>query len=172
MVTAAEATPVGEVSLRAIQPEDAGFLLRVYSASREDEMAQVVHWSDEQKADFLRGQFELQHRHYQEYYPDAEFSVVMAGDREIGRLYVDRWADEIRLMDIALLPEFRNRGIGGALMRDLLAEAEREGKLLSCHVEEANPAKRLYERLGFVVAGEHTFYKLMHWRPGQAPRAR
>ena len=97
---------------------------------------------------------------------------MTAGDREIGRLYVDRWADEICLMDIALLPEFRNRGIGGALMRDLLAEAEREGKLLSCHVEEANPAKRLYERLGFVVAGEHTFYKLMHWRPGQAPRAR
>jgi ribosomal protein S18 acetylase RimI-like enzyme len=145
--------------------DDLDFLLRVYASSREEEMDQAVHWSDAQKAEFLRGQFELQHRHYQEHYPSATFSVVMALDKKIGRLYVDRWDKEIRLMDVALLPEFRNRGIGEALMRELVAEAERENKLLSCHVEELNSAKRLYERLGFVEAGEHTFYKLMHWSP-------
>jgi ribosomal protein S18 acetylase RimI-like enzyme len=68
-------------------------------------------------------------------------------------------------MDIALLPEYRNRHIGGGLIREVLEEAHRERKRVSLHVEETNPAKGLYERMGFAVVGEVSFYQLMQWEP-------
>ena len=167
MLSVASAIPAheDEIDVRPIQPGDLDFLRHVYASSREDEMAEVTHWTDEQKAEFLNEQFELQHRHYVEHYPGASLSLVTIGGRGIGRLYVDRWDDEIRLMDITLLPEFRNRGTGQSLIQGLVDEAKRTNKLLSCHVEDSNPAKRLYERLGFVEAGRHTFYRLMHCKP-------
>jgi ribosomal protein S18 acetylase RimI-like enzyme len=82
-----------------------------------------------------------------------------------GRFYVHRREREIRLMDIALLPEHRGRGIGSALLHDLFAEAAAAGKRVTVHVEEYNPARRLYERLGFKKIGEHGVYHLMEWRP-------
>jgi len=156
---------VDDVEVRPVRDADLDFLRRVYASAREDELAQATHWSDEQKREFLNGQFELQHRHYVENYPGARLGVITIDGRDVGRLYVDRWDDEIRLMDIALLPEFRNRGIGRSLVQELVDEATRTKKLLSCYVEASNPAKRLYDRLGFVEAGQHTFYLLMHFRP-------
>ena len=164
-MTTAIAAHADEIDVRPTQPGDLDFLRCVYASSREDEMALATHWTHEQKTEFLNGQFELQRRHYVEHYPGASLSVITLGGRDIGRLYVDRWDDEIRLMDIALLPEFRNRGIGQSLIQELLDEARRTNKLLSCYVEESNPAKRLYERMGFVEAGQHTFYRLMHCKP-------
>jgi ribosomal protein S18 acetylase RimI-like enzyme len=164
-MAAAIPTHAGEVDVRPILPGDLDFLRCVYASSREDEMAKATHWSNEQKAEFLNGQFELQHRHYVEHYPGASLNVITMDGRDVGRLYVDRWDEEIRLMEITLLPEFRVRGIGQGLIRGLLDEAKRTNKLLSCYVEESNPAMRLYERLGFMEAGQHSFYRLMHCRP-------
>jgi ribosomal protein S18 acetylase RimI-like enzyme len=87
--------------------------------------------------------------------------VIVAGGEDAGRLYVARWEDEIRIVDIALLPEFRGRGIGSALLRDLIDEAEAAGRPLSIHVEQNNPARPLYDRLGFEEAGEFGVYVLM-----------
>ena len=78
-----------------------------------------------------------------------------------GRLYVHRGPSDIRIMDIALAPAFRGRGIGTGLLRTLIVEAEESGRKLSIHVETNNPARRLYERLGFRPAGEHGVYVLM-----------
>ena len=91
--------------------------------------------------------------------------MILAGDEPAGRLYVARWEDEIRIVDIALLPAFRGRGIGGALLGDLIAEADAAGKPLSIHVEQNNPARSLYERLGFEEAGEFGVYVLMKRAP-------
>ena len=157
----------GKLQLRPSEPADLAFLARVYASSRNEEMSQVVDWTEAQKEAFLQSQFDLQHRHYHEHYPTADYCIVLEDGVAIGRLYVDRWDAEIRLMDVALLPESRNRGVGGLLMRDLVAESERTGKLLSCHVEETNPARRLYERLGFIEVGEQSFYKRMERRPAQ-----
>jgi ribosomal protein S18 acetylase RimI-like enzyme len=91
--------------------------------------------------------------------------VIVSGGQSAGRLYVARWEDEIRIVDIALLPEFRGRGIGGSLLADLIAEADAAGKPLSIHVEQNNPARSLYDRLGFEEAGEHGVYVLMRRAP-------
>ena len=121
-------------------------------------------WSDEQKEDFLRFQFEAQHTYYQEHFPDASFDLILVGDEAVGRLYVDRRDDEIRLIDIALLPERRGGGLGGQLLDELLREARQTGKLVRIHVEHNNPAMRLYLRLGFEKIEEQGVYHLMEWR--------
>ncbi len=149
-----------EVSLRPIREEDREHLFRVYASTREEELAQVD-WSPEQKEAFLRMQFEAQHAYYQEYYAGAAFQVVELGGEPVGRLYLARWEEEHRIVDIAILPGHRGRGLGTGLLREIIAEADRAGKPASIHVEMNNPARRLYDRLGFVPAGEHGVYVLM-----------
>jgi ribosomal protein S18 acetylase RimI-like enzyme len=161
------ATSAPGVTLRRCGQKDMEFLYRVYAASRADEMAMLMDWSAAQKEQFLRSQFAAQHRHYREYYPDARYEIIVGGSEDIGRLYVASMLDQFRVVDIALLPAYRNQGIGRTLMQDVLAEARRERKFVSLYVEETNPAKGLYERLGFSVVGEVSFYKLMHWLPPQ-----
>lgn len=152
------------ITLRPIEPGDEMLLLRVYASTREAEMA-LTDWTDEQKAAFVQMQFVAQHSHYQEYYPNAAFLVILGDEQPVGRLYVDRWPDQTRVVDIAVLPEYRNLGIGTVLLKALMAEAAEAGKPLTIHVEQYNPALRLYERLGFTRIAERGIYYLMEWRP-------
>lgn len=151
--------------LRPATDGDREFLYRVYAAARAGEMALVNHWSAAEKDAFLRFQFEAQDRHYHRHYPSARYEIIVRDGEDAGRLYVARLGGEIRLMDIALLPEHRSRGSGGTLVRALLDEAAREGQRVSLHVEADNPARRLYRRLGFVAVEEVGVYQLMHWEP-------
>jgi ribosomal protein S18 acetylase RimI-like enzyme len=152
------------VPLRIAGPEDFDFLCRVYASTRTEELA-AVPWSVEQKHAFLRMQFEAQDKYYRENYTTAEFLVILDGEIPAGRLYVDRWPDEIRLMDIALLPEHRGKGLGTRLLEDLQKEAREAGKPLRIHVERMNPALSLYERLGFQRVEDRGVYWLMEWQP-------
>jgi ribosomal protein S18 acetylase RimI-like enzyme len=144
---------------------DLELLFRVYAEARAEELAQVVGWSADEKAAFLRSQFSLQHAHYHEHFPEARYQVICEEGRPIGRLYVDRSDREMRVMDVALLPEYRGRGIGGALIADVLAEAEAARLPVLLHVEATNPARRLYERLGFRFAEDVGVYQRMEWTP-------
>ncbi|MFQ5935563.1 MAG: GNAT family N-acetyltransferase [Acidiferrobacterales bacterium] len=152
------------VTLRPIGPDDEAFLCALYASTRAAEMA-MVDWDDNQKRIFLEMQFNTQHKFYQEHFANAAFLVIETNGEAIGRLYVDRRDDEIRLLDIALLPQYRNGGLGGALMQELLDEAAAAGKPLRLHVESFNPAQRLYERLGFAKLETNGVYELMEWRP-------
>jgi ribosomal protein S18 acetylase RimI-like enzyme len=152
------------LSLRPIQPQDDEFLCRVYASTRAEELA-VVDWSEEQKAAFLRMQFEAQHRYYQENYEASRFDVVLVDGEPAGRLYVARWPEEMRIIDVALLPAFRGRGIGSALLSRLREEAATKRLPLRIHVEKANPARSLYERVGFRVIADRGVYDFMEWRP-------
>ncbi len=111
-------------------------------------------WTDEQKDAFVRQQFDAQTTYWDEQYPEAERSIVDVDGVPAGRLYVQRWPKEIRLVDIALLPEFRGRGVGTELIQAALLRS-RHGpeRAVTIHVEIFNPARGLYERLGFVVEG-------------------
>ncbi len=152
------------VELRPITPADLEFLYQLYANTREEELA-LTDWGAEDKERFLRMQFSAQDQHYRQYYPGAKLEVILEQGQPIGRFYVARWESEIRLMDIALVPAVRGRGIGTALVRQLLAEGQSVGKKVSIHVEMYNPAFRLYKRLGFRRVEEKGVYFLMVWSP-------
>lgn len=151
------------ITLRPCTAEDLPFLRQVYASTREDELA-LTNWTPAEKDAFVAMQFEAQHRYYHEHYADAEYLVIVADEKPVGRLYIHRQADSIAIIDIALLSEARNRGLGSALLRDVLAEGERAGKPVRIYVEKFNRALRLYERLGFTPIGEFGLYFHLEWR--------
>jgi ribosomal protein S18 acetylase RimI-like enzyme len=153
-----------EIRFRPITPEDEELLYRVYASTREEELSAVA-WEPGQKEAFLRQQFTAQHRWYQENYAGAEFLVILQGGAPAGRLYVVRREKEIRLIDIALLPEHRNGGVGSAILGEILAEGSAAGKPVTIHVEKFNPALRLYQRLGFTPIEDRDVYYLMERAP-------
>ncbi|MCG8466133.1 MAG: GNAT family N-acetyltransferase [Xanthomonadales bacterium] len=152
------------VGFRAITDQDLPFLSQLYASTRADEM-KAVPWSDAEKQQFLSMQFEAQHRYYQEHFQQAQFLIIEYQQQAIGRVYVDRRVDEIRLIDIALCPEQRQQGLGSALLKDLLQEATAYKLPIRIHVEQFNPALRLYERLGFTLVEDQGVYQFMEWVP-------
>jgi len=150
------------ISLRPITPEDESFLASLYASTRADELAQT-NWSDEQKAMFCRLQFNAQTTDYQRNYPDASFQIIERNGVAAGRLLVMRSDEAVHVIDIALLPEHRGAGIGTKFLRELQSEAKAAGKPLSIHVERFNPARRLYDRLGFQQVEDKGIYLLLEW---------
>jgi ribosomal protein S18 acetylase RimI-like enzyme len=148
------------VRLRPAEEADRPFLVDLYASTREQELAQVD-WDDAQKRAFIEHQFTAQDAHYRQNYPGATLDVIEVDGERAGRLYVFRGKGDIRIMDIALAPPFRGRGIGTQLLRALVDEADASGRKLSIHVEYNNPARSLYQRLGFQPVGEHGVYLLM-----------
>jgi ribosomal protein S18 acetylase RimI-like enzyme len=152
------------VTLRPITADDLLTLYQIYASTRVEELAQTD-WTDEQKTAFLRQQFDAQHQYYQANYPRAQFQMIEDAGVSIGRLYVDRWEDQIRIIDVALLPEFRGRGAGTWLINQVLNEGRRLNLPVTIHVECFNPALRLYERLGFRLEEDKGVYLFLKWTP-------
>jgi ribosomal protein S18 acetylase RimI-like enzyme len=153
------------VTLRPVTAEDEGFLFKVYSSTRAEEMA-IVPWNEAQREAFLTMQFAAQQKHYQTFYTDATHDIILVGAQAVGRLYVARRESDIHILDITILPEHRNQGIGTPLIKDLMSEAARAGKALNIHVESFNPSYRLFERLGFSKIEDDGINHLMEWRAG------
>ena len=167
-------TPLDGIELRPVRAGDEVLLLAIYASTREAER-DTARWTDGEWEEFVRMQFEAQRRHYSSHFPSAEQSIVLRGGEPIGRIWVLRAADEIRLLDIAVLPEHRRRGIGTHLIQDLQEEARAANLPLRHSVELGNPgARRLYERLGFAEVETQGLHTLMEWNPtevdAQGPR--
>lgn len=156
--------------LRPITDDDMGFLTALYRSTREDELNRVP-WSEADKQAFIEMQFAAQHSHYQKHYPDALWLVIEQAGRPIGRLYLECWGREHRIIDIALMPAARGRGIGHAVLQDVMDEAARAGKQVGIHVEKTNRAMTLYHRLGFQRTEDKGVYDLMIWTAPAPVRA-
>ncbi len=152
------------VAVRPVEVADEEFSLSVYASTRADELA-LVDWTDEQKAAFVQMQFDAQRQSYLYQYPQAQFYIIEEAGRRAGRMIVARSADSILLMDIALLPEFRGRGIGSVLLRELIEEADHANKTVQLHIEPFNRAIELYSRLGFIKSGQIGYYFEMTRQP-------
>lgn len=151
--------------LRPVEARDDEFVYRVYASTRADEMA-LVNWTAEQQEAFLRMQVSAQTDHYKIHYPQAKYHIIEREDVPIGRLITERSKDDILIIDIALLPEYRNMGIGTAILTDLMHAATGESRQIVLRVEFFNPALHLYARLGFVKTREMSIYHEMVWTPG------
>ena len=146
----------------ALRPEneaDVPFLRRLYVSTRWEELAIVTDWSDAQKQAFLESQFGFQRHHYLTYYAATDCGILEQDGVPAGRLYIDRQQKTLLVVDISLLPEWRRRGIGTALLQAVIAEARGVGKSATISVEKFNPAQRLYRRLGFREVADEG----VHW---------
>jgi len=156
----------GTLTLRRVTSDDDAFLLSVYDSTRAEELNQVQ-WEEGQRETFLKWQFEMQRREYDARFPNAEYDVIVIDGEPAGRIWIARTDEEIRLLDIAILTAFQNRGVGTILLRKLIDEAKVTGKRLRHMVFVLNNnAHRFYERLGFVEIDDVGGYKHMEWRGG------
>ena len=151
-----------QVTLRPATPDDRDFLLHVFAESRAQELA-ALEWTADEKLAFCMSQFEAQDAHYHRHYPGCEYLVIERDGVPVGRLYRDLRSDEIRVVDIVLLAAARGQGIGGYLMRGIFDEAAAAGIMVRIHVERTNPARHLYDRLGFQTVEEGEVYDLLSW---------
>lgn len=153
-----------EITLRPVDAADEEFLVTLYLSTRQAELAHVP-WSPEQKDAFVRAQFAAQNQHYVKEYPAASHDVICLGHAAVGRLYLARNADALHILDITILPERRNRGIGSTLLRRIMEEARTSGKPVTIYVESFNPSLQLFRRLGFEQISENGFHCLLRWTP-------
>jgi RimJ/RimL family protein N-acetyltransferase len=159
-----EADDARRITLRQVQPEDEAFLREAYASTRAEELA-LTNWDDAQREAFINMQFAAQQQHYRSRYPDAEHQIILANGQPVGRIYVDRRPQEIRILDITLLPEHRDLGIGTPLVEALIAEAAQSARRVSIYVESYNRSQRLFARLGFSPIEDNGIQVLMEWRP-------
>ncbi|WP_223248230.1 GNAT family N-acetyltransferase [Sulfurirhabdus autotrophica] len=152
------------IGLRPAQAADKAFLFEVYVSTRIGDVA-LFNWDESQKLAFLDMQFNAQHQYYTAQFPDAHWDVLELNGEGIGRLYTNRHAHEIHIIDITLLPEFRRQGIGSNLLQSLMDEAASTNQYVLAHVAQFNPAMHLYQRLGFRSVSDDGMYTRMEWHP-------
>jgi ribosomal protein S18 acetylase RimI-like enzyme len=152
-----------QVRLRPAAEADDAFLGSVYASTRAEEMARTP-WTPEQKEAFVRMQYAAQKQHYAAMYPQASHDIIYVDETAVGRLYLNRSAEQLHILDITVLPEHRGQGAGTVLLRRLLEEAGASGKAVTIYVETFNPALRFFERLGFQRDHEEGYQYLMKWQ--------
>lgn len=148
------------LTLRKVTDSDLNFLYKVYASTRYDEL-EATGWSKAQKDEFLLMQFKAQDQFYKQQFSEASYEIVQCDGQDAGRLYLDKREDEIRIVDIALLPSFRGKGLGSRLLKTIIENAFTDGLAVRIHVEKNNPALTLYQRLGFEEIGDKGVYWLM-----------
>lgn len=155
------------ITVRDEQPSDEAFLFELYASTRREEL-DAWGWPPEMRSAFLTMQFKAS-RGYRSTFPEAEFQIVMLDGVNAGRLIIHRTREELRVVDIALLPQHRNAGIGTALLRRIFGEAAATKKPLRLQVLKGSRAGGLYQRLGFEKTGETELHFDMEWREPAAP---
>ena len=158
-----QVSPSAFVTLRPVGHDDEGFLIVLYATTRAEEMA-LVPWTDEQKAAFVKMQFIARESEYRQRYPTAKHEIVESDEQPVGHLYVARLEQEIRIVDVTILPQERNRGIGTFLLTELLEEGQEKKLPVTIYVEENNPSLKLFERLGFRQVDQHGLHILLRWQ--------
>ena len=155
-----------KITLRPVGEADEDFLLAIYASTRAQELA-MVPWSAEQKDAFLRMQFRAQKEHYAAMHPRANHALVCLEEVPVGRLWIDRVSetDVLHILDVTIMPEHRNRGVGSHVLEQIMDEAQKAGKAVTIYVESFNPSLRLFERFGFRKVEEKGFHFLMKANP-------
>jgi len=159
----AEAAQANAITVRAATPEDAPFLLVLYKSSRGDDL-RGLKWEEDRISEFLEMQYEAQQRFHTNEYRRPVDQIVIRNGEAIGRLMFEPREHEIRCVDIALLPAYRNAGFGAHLLRELQGEARRQKKPLRLQVIRFSRAVPLFERLGFQRISETGTHFQMEWR--------
>ncbi|MBK7393693.1 MAG: GNAT family N-acetyltransferase [Chloracidobacterium sp.] len=151
------------VILRSVNEADREFLLQVYTVSREAELS-MTPWDDGQKRAFAAHQLDAQTYTYSVKYPDATHDIILYDGKPAGRLYVDRGIEQIAILDITVLPEYREKGIGTELVSNLQNEAAATNRSVRIYLEQINPSQKLFRTLGFEVVPDDGIDLRFEWK--------
>lgn len=147
------------IEVREATPSDEEFLRALYHSTRRDEVAQFG-WSPAEQDSFLTMQFEMQRKGYDIQFPNADHRIILFDGIPAGRIITDRAGEVLSLTDIAVLPDFRRRGIASRLISLL----KRDNDVIVLNVDKHNTgARQLYEGQGFVATAETEFAFEMRW---------
>ena len=159
------AQPPG-ITLRVATAADETVLLTLFAVTRQFDLSA---WPPTLQESFLQMQFVAQSAHYRSAFPNAQDSLVLASGTPAGRIYLDRQEATIHILDFALLPEYRHRGIGRSIISGLQSEAKSVGKILSGHVANTNAAQQFWQRMGFQITPQDQIYSEISWTPPRQP---
>jgi RimJ/RimL family protein N-acetyltransferase len=151
------------VTFREAEPSDEPLLMTIYRSTRLEELA-LTGWSQEQREEFIRMQFNAQQLHYSKYYPQGRHLIILLNDEPVGRLYVAETEEDLHILDITILPQYRSAGIGTPIIKLLMRRASDINTPLHIYVESYNRSRSLFERLGFVQVGESGINYFFEWR--------
>lgn len=157
---------IKDIGFRSIEEMDMPLLRKIYGSTRQEELDKGTNWNDEQKKLFIDQQFYAQHQYYQKTFLKTKYYIIEKENIPIGRLYIDSSFENegIKIIDITLLPEWRNKSIGSSILKEILKKAADHNRSVEIHVEVFNPAMELYKRLGFKKISEtNGVYHLMEW---------
>lgn len=150
----------GNLRVRLVEPNDEPFVFMLFCSVRGPEYA-ASGLSSEEQMQILHHQYRAMHSTYAERFPNGQHYIVSEGDQDIGRIYVNESADEIRLLDVIVHPNQRNRGLGSKLLKQMIKHGKRHGKTVRFYVWATNhAAQRFYKRHGFVQVRDDQSYLL------------
>ena len=162
---------LGELTLRPERDDDQAFRYQLFCQSRPPEW-DMVQIDPQVREALMRHQFEAQTKGYLTQFPKARFDIIELGGERIGRIVVDRPGNELHIVDQAIVPHMRSKGLGTTMMRVLMDEAASANIPVRLTVASTNdPSLRLYLRLGFVETNAIPMYVEMLWKapsPGSA----
>jgi len=148
-----------QIALRAACDQDEPFFFRLFCSIRELEFAFL---GDKERPAILNMQYSALKRSICANWPHARHMIVTEDGESIGRLSIARNGNVLHLIEIALLPERQNRGIGSFLMKQLVKEAgDCQGPQIRLYVFRSSRAVRFYQRMGFVPVSDDGVYLLM-----------
>lgn len=152
------------IILRPVRESDDPFLLELYASTRAMELAQVP-WTELQKSAFLQMQFAAQKKSYAAEYPAATHDLICRDGLPVGRLYLSRKEDRFHILDITVAEHCRKEGVGSAVLKEILQEADAVQKPVSIYIENFNPSLRLFKHLGFQTVVVKDFLMLLERSP-------
>lgn len=155
------------VGLRPENPEDIPFLRQLYYSVRKDESG-YKELEPDTRALLLNQQFDLQHQHYRETYPQAWYTIITVNQNAAGRLYLAQLPDSFRVIDISLLPEYRSHGIGTQLFKNIQAQSMHSQLPIRLSVLKTEAAQNFYRKLGFQIIADKGLRHEMQWHPRKA----
>lgn len=152
------------ITFKNIEDRDQQFIEKVYRSTRENELS-LTNWSEEQKYHFILIQLMAQLSHYKNSFKDATYQIILYKNQPAGRLYLWESETEIRVIDISLLPRFQGKGIGTKILKDIIKSSEAKNKMVTLHIIPGNPARKLYDKLGFIHIRDTGIHQYMERKP-------
>jgi ribosomal protein S18 acetylase RimI-like enzyme len=139
------AGPAGLIGFRRATEADLDFLYALHVATMKEYVDRTWGWDDAQ-----------QEAAYRRNHDPGAIQIITRDGQDIGMLYAEEREAEVFVAHIEISPEYQGRGIGSSILRGIVAEAALRQKTVSLRVLRVNPARSLYERLGFKIVEETT----------------